>query len=266
MLTRHPELEGDAYKKHHVFMELEDYIGFYGNLARSVFAWKTMGTNSICNIDSYIYSSMQGTLESIFLILKKGKINDAYELLRKYYDAAVINIYSNIYLQDHFNIDCFVVQTIENWLKGTEKLPRFSQMMKYIKESPKLNVINNLFQDDRYRKMRDTFNDHTHYNSFFHFLLNDSEICLNNRLHSLDRLLNYMREIFMLHIAYIFFLNSHYMMSSDYVDYLECGMTPETGSEYWVAPYIHDVFDKIINENRPEIAIILKKHTKMELA
>ena len=44
-------------------------------------------------------------------------MNDAYTLLRKYYDAAIINIYTNLYLEDNFSIENFVVDKIENWLR-----------------------------------------------------------------------------------------------------------------------------------------------------
>ena len=44
-------------------------------------------------------------------------------------------------------------------------------------------------------------------------------------------------DMFILHISYTFFVNFHYMMSSDYLDALELGMQPEDNSQYWVAPF-----------------------------
>ena len=55
----------EQYQKHHIFEELPEYIEFYNSLAMSVFSFCTMGTTALCNIDSYVYSSIQGTLESI---------------------------------------------------------------------------------------------------------------------------------------------------------------------------------------------------------
>lgn len=101
-----------AYQEHRVFAELERYAEFYQQLATSVFLFPTMGTKAICSIDTYIYSSMQGTVESIRAILLSGRINDGYALLRKYYDSAVINIYSNLYLYENFSIENFVVEKI----------------------------------------------------------------------------------------------------------------------------------------------------------
>jgi hypothetical protein len=141
----------EEYNNHDVFSELECYIDFYKSLSWSVFSFCSMGTNAICNIDSYVYSSIQGTLESIRMILNNGRINDAYALLRKYFDSAIINVYSNLYLKDHFSIENFVVEKINNWLKGKERLPEYRIMPNYIRSSDKVAVINNLlYADDRY--------------------------------------------------------------------------------------------------------------------
>jgi len=41
-------------------------------------------------------------------------------------------------------------------------------------------------------------------------------------------------------------------MASDYMDYMEMGITPPEGSEYWIASFAQDAFDKII---KPHLAI-----------
>ena len=129
------------YQSHPVFSDLDRYVVFYESLAHSVFPFVTMGIKAICNIDSYVFSSMQGTLTSIRTILRDGKINDAYALLRKYYDSAIITIYSNLYLEEHFSIENFVVQQIDNWLNGRERLPEYRVMSEYIRKSPKVSDI-----------------------------------------------------------------------------------------------------------------------------
>ena len=55
------------------------------------------------------------------------------------------------------------------------------------------------------------------------------------------------------------------MMSSDYVDSLDCGLTPEEGSQYWVAPFIQEIFDKVLIPSRPDIAETIKGKTAMKL-
>ena len=81
----------------------------------------------------------------------------------------------------------------------------------------------------------------------------------------LDAFSSDLGDIFIQHFAYLFYLNDHYMMSEYYVDCLDIGMTPEEGSQYEVAPFIQEMFTKIINAKRPDIGSVLKKDTEMRL-
>jgi len=261
------QITDTTYRQHCVFAELQRYMEFYGQFSMSVFSFATMGTKAICNIDTYVYSSMQGTLESMRTILLAGRINDAYTLLRKYHDSAVINIYSNLHLRNNFSIENFVVEKINNWLHGKEKLPEYRVMSQYIRTSDTLKPINDVFGiDDRYKRLRDRCNDHTHYNFYRHALLNDNEVRIENRGWWLDRFSEDAQDLFIFHLGYIFFLNGHYMMSSDHMDALECGMQPEENSQYRVAPFIQEVFDAVITPRRPDVTSAIKESSAMQLS
>jgi hypothetical protein len=261
------DVNSKAYQGHRVFAELKRYADFYKQLAFSVFSFVSMGTKALVNIDTYTYSSMQGTLESIRAILLAGRINDAYALLRKYYDSAVINIYTDLYLRDHFSIENFVVERIQDWVTGKEKLPEYRILSQYIRNSEKLKPITELLMvDERYKRIRDRCNDHTHYNFYRHVMLNDNEVHIESRGQWLEAFANDVRDIFVLHLAYVFWLNDHYMMSSDYLGALECDMQPEEDSQYWVAPFVQAVFDEIVTPGRPEITVVIKRNSAMQLA
>ena len=54
-------------------------------------------------------------------------------------------------------------------------------------------------------------------------------------------------------------------MSTDYIDYLEFGLTPPDGSQYWVAPFVADYLKaniEMIDKNGYEY---LKENTCMAL-
>ncbi len=257
----------EEYQKHTVFADLERYVAFYESLARSVFGFVSVGTRAICNIDSYVFSSIQGTLASIHAILRDGRINDAYALLRKYHDSAIINIYTGLYLEDHVSIENFIVAQIDRWLQGKERLPEFRVMSRCIRASSRVAPITGLlFAGDRYKLLRDRCNDHTHYNFYRNVLLNDKEILLKGRRQALEEFSNDLRDVLILHLSCMFFASGHYMMSSDYLDWLECGMTPEPDSQYWVAPFVQEIFDQTIKKSRPDIAAMIQQHTSMHLA
>jgi hypothetical protein len=214
------------FASHPVFEDLKAYIAFYEHLSRSVFSWITQGTGAFCNIDSYVYSSIQGTLSSIDEILRNGRVNDAYALLRKYYDSATINIYSILYLEDHFSIENFIVKQIDNWLKGKEKLPEFRIMAQYIRSSKRVAAVTDiLLADDRYMRLRERCNDHTHYNFYKNVLLNDNEIHLPERRPAMDEFQMDIRDVFVFHVACVFCVRDNYMMASDHLDALELGLT-----------------------------------------
>jgi len=254
------------YQNHPVFDDLERYIAFYERLSQSVFHWITVGTRAICNIDSYVFSSIKGTLLSIMEILRAGRINDAYALLRKYHDSAIINIYTNLYLEDKATLENFIVEQIDNWTKGVDQLPEYRKMYQFIIDSSSVAPITTLlFKDKRYKKIRERCNDHTHYNFYKNVLLNDSEIILIERVSALNEFRVDMRDLLILHSALLFFAKDHYMMSSDYVDALDCGMTPEPDSEYWVAPFVQKFFKQTIEKHRPDIAKEIKENTNMQL-
>lgn len=253
---------GAEYNKHSVFEQLEKYSSFYDYLAIITMDFYPIEDS----FDTYTYSSIKGTIESIKDTLKKGRINDSYALLRKYYDSTIINTYAKIYISENYEKENFAITIIENWKKGIEKIPEYRVMSKYIKESPRLAPINNLLKrDNRYKIIRDRCNDHTHYNFFKHLLLNDNEIYNPNRVKYLNRFAQDIEDIFIQHFAYIFYLNDYYMMSSDYIDCLDMEIEPEKDSQYRVAPFIQELFDEIIKPKRYDIAKEIKEKTCMQL-
>jgi hypothetical protein len=254
------------YTEHTVFKKIDEMTDFYENLSDLIFGFITTGTSSIVNIDSYVFSSIQGTFESIKLILANGRINDSYTLLRKYYDSCIINIYSNLYLEDHCNLNNFIVTKIDNWLKGKEQLPNYRIMSQYVRDSARLSSINSLlYNDDRYKKIRSRCNDNTHYNYYYNILLNDNNIYLKNRIKVVDIFSYDIEHIFVLHLSYLFYLNQHYMASTDYADSMDLGLQPQENSQYFVAPFIQKVFNDFIKSNRKDIADAIKDQTDMYL-
>jgi len=259
---------GKDYLNHKVFKRLREYSKFYDQLGFGVMGFITTGTGSVINIDTYVYSSMQGTIDSMWSVLRKGQIGDAYSLLRKYYDSTIINIYTNLIIEDNFDIEdpsTFKNAAIDGWLKGGKQLPEYRVMSQYVKASTRLKPITDLLaKDSRYKGVRDRCNDHTHYNFYRHVLLNDGQIH-QERIISLDNFLHDLDQIFIQHFAYLFYLNGHYMMSSDYADAMDVGYPPEEGSQYFVAPYVQTVFNKFLKLKRPDLAKELIDSTSMEL-
>lgn len=257
----------DNYFKHKIFDQLTKYADFYKDIALSILPFLAQGTRSLLNLDTYLYSSIQGTLESIRVILINKRINDAYALLRKYYDSIIINIYTNLYLDDHYSLENSIVEKIEDWRSGKEKLPLYSEMINYIRESEKLSEINELLYSGKspYKDLRKRLNNHLHYNYYRYVMLNICELIIPEREKILNVFSIDLGNLFVMHLSYIFYLNDHYMIASDYLDSIDMGLTPEENSEYFVAPFVQEIFDTEINVRRPDLAKAIKIKTKMML-
>ncbi len=267
MLKSNKPIDEVEYKNHQIFSELEEIINFYELLSFAVFGSVPFGLGGMLSVDSYFFSSVQGTVESINGTLKNGRINDSYALLRKYHDSLIINIYSNLYLSDNVSLENFIVKKISDWVKGKERLPRYKTMLDYIKKSEKLKELNQLLykEADIYQKIRKRCNDHTHYNFYHYAVLNDNEIFSENRIKTLNMFADDLEQIFILHISYLFFLNDYYMMSSDYADHMDMGLTPPENCQYFVAPFVQKIFDNFLKRRKPDIAKLIKSKSSMQL-
>lgn len=250
------------YHNHHIFKQLKQYSEFYDDLAGSASDHTKTGMETF-NLDAHAFMSIQGTLDSIHDTLEKGRIGDAFALLRKYYDATIVNIYANLLLEDYFNPDTWSVDEVRQWVLGKAEMPKGS-VNKYIRDARQLADINSLFQDTKPKEIRDRANNYVHYNYYDNFVLNANEIFLGEeRVKQLNFISDDIEYIFIRHLACIFTLSEEYMGSSDYVDMLDAGQKPEEGSQYWVAPYIQQIFDQVIKAKRPDVAGIIKEKTSM---
>ena len=255
------------YVNHKIFEELIYYAKFYESLSNSIMGFSTKGTTAIVNMDTYVFMSMRGAIESINLVLKNGNLNDAYALLRKYYDSVIINAYTNLYINQNVGKSDVYITKINDWLYGKKKLPEITKMTKYLNDASLLFELNKLLSlEERYKGIRKRCNDNIHYNFFSLLLLNDGRVYAKDRFQHLEQLRNDIRDIFILNIAYILIINEHYMVSSDYVDHLDCGISPPENSQYWVATFIQEMVDKVLSEERLDILELLKSSTKMNLA
>jgi hypothetical protein len=259
-------IDQEDYQKHVIFSLLKEVDSFYELLSFSIFGFVTFGIGGGIGIESYFLSSVRGTVDSVYTTLKNGRINDSWSLLRKYLDSIVINVYTVQYLDDHFSFEKMVVEKINDWIRGIEKLPDVKTMSRYILDSKKLTPLNeHLLADGSVLNIRTRCNDHMHYNFYTYALLNDNEIFLKNRISELDQMYNDLKKVFAMHLAYMFYMSPHYMMSSDYRDAMDVGVMPEEGAEYFVAPFVQEAFSKFIDIPYPKVGSLIKENSEMIL-
>jgi hypothetical protein len=237
----------EAYLKHKVFNDLRYMKKFYDSISMSCFSFIATGTHGITNYTSYVYSAIEGTLDSITILLKNGRINDAYTLIRKLFDDILLDIYMDVILKDKISIDNFFVEEVNEWIQGKHRIPKTEKILKCLKDSLRTKDLYPLFGWNTYlKKNRELLDDSVHSNRFTLMLLNCNMIYIEDRVRHLKNCEVMLNQLFLIHLSFIFHLNSHYLMASDYLDCMEMGMIPPIGSENWIAQFAQDAFDKII--------------------
>ena len=135
----------EAYLKHKVFDDLKYMKEFYDSISMSCFSFVATGTHGITNYASYVYSAIEGTLDSITILLKNGRINDAYTLIRKLFDDILLEIYMDVTLKDKISIDNFFVEEVNEWIHGKHRIPKTDKILKCLKESQRTKDLYPLF-------------------------------------------------------------------------------------------------------------------------
>ena len=73
-----------------------------------------------------------------------------------------------------------------------------------------------------------------------------------------------LKQIMLVHLSFIFYLNGYYMTAHTHMDCLEEGDIPPEGSQYWLAEYAQNAFDEFIKPY-PKIAEFIKTNCSMEI-
>ena len=277
-------LFGAGYDDHIVFSHLDTIKSFYETLS-----WCNIGgietaailsQSRIFSTITYIYSSLEGTIESISVLLRNGRCNDAFALVRKYCDSIIIDIYKHILVKEiehkfhlELSIEAIKDNRIKAWIDSEDALFREKETgkiyAKIAETHPQLTKLFNLTdRDTLYHKLRDICNDNVHYSHLYNMMANDYEM-IKSQKGMRDFYINNISKaivlFFTIHFAFIYESNPMVYMSSDYIDHLDCGSRPPEGSERWLCQSVQRAFDDIIKPNNPVIATYLKSLDLMDL-
>lgn len=259
------------YLSHKVFRNIKYAMHFYDRLSHSCFPFIPIGTKGLSNFMSYMFEAMSGTLDSVSLLLKRGRINDALTLLRTYYDDVLYGAYIELHLkQEEIKsvVDgnfTFSDNEINDWLASKHSLKRISEIRSLLITSNETSELYSFFNDKMLPKeYREFLDDSVHRNKYIRLLVNCNQVCLDNREKYLDSFDVITTAIFTMHLSFLFLLSPAYMMASDYIDMLEAGLTPNEGSERYVASFAQEAFDKYIKPHL-KLAVYLKNNVNLDI-
>lgn len=252
---------GYDYYNHKIFTMLSDLEFFYYFLSNSSFGnVDGLFLTQKISYQNKIYASIQGSIESIKILVYIGRLNDAFALVRKYYDAVTTDIYQSILTKEEEKdcLDCGASKNsvISAWTYAQEHLydmpsKKNKPPRTYEDKNRALKKLDNdlfiITSDIKKKQSKDICNDNMHYNSWDNYVLNVNEsFDSTNKINALNEMFENISMVICYHFSYIYRLHPEYYSSSDYRDALDMGISPETDSQYWVAPIVQDVFDKYI--------------------
>ena len=257
---------GEAYYNHEVFELVKHMQDYYDGIAYTCYGFIPNGTLAAANYSSYVFSSIRTTLESIRMLLKEGHIADAFVLIRRLFDTVLVDIYLNVVREEKYDwMENLVVKDVDDWIKRKIRIPRVDKILKLLKNSKTTKDLYPFFGWDSYlKKNRDLLDEHVHICKFKSIILNCKDNYIEGRETQLKNAAIVLKQIMMVHLAFTFYMNGHYMMGDTYMSYKEMGDTPPEGSENWLAKYAQYAFDEFIKPF-PKLAAFIKENCCMEI-
>lgn len=217
-----------------------------------------------------IATSCELTAGSIISCCESGCMADAYSLLRKYRDDLFFYLYIVVWnacnkldskspaaVQMEANIERWINNGLDDLHIGTilRAIGQFSR----VKDAVQKYNLKSYFDT-----LGEKLNNYVHSNGVDFYNRNVNAYRGDSFQKQLQELLRDMRFITITFLFLLTLCSPLSVMSTDYVDFLECNMIPPDGSQYWVAPFVTAFFKYNIELIDESCMKYLQDNTLME--
>jgi hypothetical protein len=195
------------------------------------------------------------------------------EKILKLIETAFINSVSGVGKSDDDKcVDAWFDDTIYNLSKKQGKKIRklirdklsFNNYMKCLRKNESINkVITEYNLGTNWKAIQDKLNDYTH---------NNGKVCTRHNLGSCqssdiikiccNEIIARLDFITAFFVVLIILVDPLMIQSTEYIDYLDCGLTPPENSQYTIALGIQEFIDEYINRINPELKVFLKNNNR----
>lgn len=195
-----------------------------------------------------ISTAFELTTGSIISCCESGCIADAYSLMRKYRDDLFFYLYIVVY--DSCNkLDGKSPETdqmeanIERWINNNLDDLHIGTVLQAIGQFSRVrNAVQKYKLKSYFDNLNKRLNDYVHSNGVAFYNRNVNAYQGKTLQKQLETLLKDLRSITITFLFLLTLCSPLSIMSTDYVDCLDCNMTPPDGSQYWVAPFVTAFF------------------------
>lgn len=225
---------------------------------------------SIILSPSGILDSTVRTLHSILICSEYGHFADVMTLVRKYRDDLFFYLYlisvgkscdllNNISPSKH-------EQNIKKWQANALSDLNISEILKYIGTRSEIRYAIQKFNlKSSFDKIGITLNNYVHGNGAMFYNQHPQSYTEKEIKSFVDSTANHLNYIT---VAFVFLLaicQPISIMSSDYIDYMDCGDTPPQNSQYWVAPFVEEYLKNNGHLLGDDCMNFLRETTNMEI-
>lgn len=217
-----------------------------------------------------ISTAFELTVGSIISCSESGCIADAYSLLRKFRDDMFFYLYIVVYdacnKLDHKSPSADQMKTnIERWINNDLDDLHIGTVLQAIGQSSRAkNAVQKYNLKSYFDALGDRLNDYVHSNGVYFYNRNVNAYQGKALQKQLEALLKDMRSIAITFLFLLTLCSPLSIMSTDYVDCLDCNMTPPDGSQYWVAPFVTAFFKSNLDLIDESCMKYLQDNTLME--
>ena len=221
-----------------------------------------------------VLESASRTMESIRCCCMSGNFADAYTLLRKFRDDLFYYLYLLV-VADKSDLTKFVEldklssdeKNIWEWAHNKQKDLYIGSVLKCTALHPSAKKAIKIYGlKESFDKIADNLNNYVHSNGYFFYNEPYSKLIVKQKIeekcNGISEMTIYITITFLFLMVLI---RPLLIMSYDYIDYLDCGDVPPEGSQYWVAPFVSQFFEKYKNVLDENIINYLRENTEMQI-
>lgn len=218
-----------------------------------------------------VITSCELTIGSVISCCESGCMADAYSLLRKYRDDMFFYLYVVVYdtynkLENNSKLVAQMEKNIERWVNNNLDNLYIGDILMAIGQSPRAkDAVRKYKLKSYFDTIGNRLNNYVHSNGVLFYNRNVNSYQGDHLQKQMQELLKDMRFITISFLFLLTLCSPLSIMSTDYIDSLDCGLEPEEGSEYWVAPFVEKFIKESISLIDQSCLNYLRENTSMAL-
>lgn len=216
-----------------------------------------------------ILTSTELTIGSITECCNCACFGDANILLRKYRDDLFFYLYIMIYEDSRKLAQNKIINEMEEnicrWIENGLSNLYIQDVLKTIGNSPKLKgAIIKYHLQQSFNKIGERLNNFVHGNGIAFYNRNIISYKRDELYNYLKALTNDMKYITITFLFLLILCTPYLVQSTDYIDFLDIGVTPDEETKYWVAPFVEEFIYNNIHLIDKNCYKYLKENTYMK--